>query len=139
MEERAWSEFAGPNPKCPAFGQRGRPSIRPHGCSSKARNIRCLRCTVCNKSFSERASTPFFRTQLPEDQIVAIAEHVVEGNGMRPTARLCGVSLNTVLRIAVRAGEHAQAFHDQKVRHVRAERVQADEAWAFVGKKRQTL
>ena len=139
MEERTWSEFACPNPKCQAFGQRGQPSIRPHGWSSKARHIRCLRCTVCNKSFSERAGTPFFRAQLPEDQIVAIAEHVVEGNGMRPTARLCGVSLNTVLRIAVRAGEHAQAFHDQQVRHVRAERVQADEACAFVGKKRQTL
>jgi hypothetical protein len=136
MEERTWSAFACPNPKCSAFGQRGLPSIRPHGWSSKARNLRCLRCTVCNKSFSERAGTPFFRTQLPEDQIAAIAEHVVEGNGMRPTARLCGVSLNTVLRIAVRAGEHAQAFHDQQVRHVRAERVQADEAWAFVGKKR---
>ena len=58
---------------------------------------------------------------------------------MRPTARLCGVSLNTVLRIAVRAGQHAEAFHDEKVCHVHPRQVQADEAWAFVGKKRQTL
>jgi len=136
MAEPVWSDFACPNPKCKVFGQRGLASIRPHGWSSKARAIRCLRCTVCNKSFSERAGTPFFRTQLPADKIVAIAQHVVEGNGMRATARLCSVGLNTVLRIAVRAGEHAEAFHDQKVRHVHAERVQADEAWAFVGKKR---
>ena len=139
MDTHDWSAFAGPNPACSVYGQRAPGNLRPHGWSSKAKGVRCLRCTVCNKSFSERAGTPFFRAQLPEDQIVAIAEHVVEGNGMRPTARLCGVSLNTVLRIAVRAGEHAQAFHDQQVRHVRAERVQADEAWAFVGKKRQTL
>jgi hypothetical protein len=139
MDDRVWSEFACPNPKCQAFGQRGLPSIRPHGWSSKPRNIRCLRCTVCGHSFSERAGTPFFRSQLPPEKIVAIAQHVVEGNGMRSTARLCGVSLNTVLRIAVRSGQHAEAFHDDKVCPVHPRQVQADEAWAFVGKKRQTL
>jgi transposase-like protein len=139
MAERNWSDFACPNPSCPAFGQRGLPSIRPHGWSSKAKGIRCLRCTACGKSFSERRGTPFFRCQLAEDQLVAIAHHIVEGNGMRPTSRLCGVSLNTVLRIAVRAGQHTEAFHDQKVRGVHPRVVQGDEAWAFVGKKRQAL
>lgn len=137
MEARDWSQFACPNPKCSAFGQRGLPSIRPHGWSSKAKNLRCLRCAVCNQSFSERRGTPFFRCQLPEAKVVDIANHLVEGTGMRPTGRLCGVSLNTVLRIAVRAGEQAQAFHDERVRHVHPRQVQADEAWAFVGKKRQ--
>ena len=68
-----------------------------------------------------------------------IAQHLAEGTGMRATARLCGVSLNTVLRFARRAGGHAQEFHEQLVRHVRVNQVQVDEAWAFVGKKRQTL
>jgi hypothetical protein len=57
-----------------------------------------------------------------------MAQHVVEGNGMRPTARLCRASLNTVLRGAVRAGPHAAAFHDEQVCHVRPRPVQADEA-----------
>ena len=48
---------------------------------------------------------------------------------------LCYVPLNTVLRFAHRAGDHAQAFHDQMVQHVQVKQVQADEAWAFVGKK----
>jgi transposase-like protein len=139
MEARDWSQFACPNPQCRVFGHKGLPSIRPHGWSSKAKGIRCLRCTVCGKSFSERHGTPFFRCQLSESQVVDIAHHIVEGNGMRPTSRLCGVSLNTVLRIGVRAGEHAQAFHDEKVRHLHPRQVQADEAWALVGKKRQTL
>jgi hypothetical protein len=139
MAERDWSVFACPNPKCSAFGQRGLPPIHPHGWSSKPRGIRCLRCTVCGKSFSERKGTPFYRTQLPEDQLIAITQHIVEGNGMRPTSRLCHVPLNTVLRYAHRAGEHAQAFHDQMVQHVPVHNLQADEAWSFVGKKRQTL
>jgi|SRR5947209_17425819 len=139
METRDWSPFACPNPQCTVFGQRGLPSIRPHGWSSKAQGIRCLRCTACGTNFSERHGTPFFRTQLPAAKVADIAQHVAEGNGMRSTGRLCGVSLNTVLRIALRAGEHAQAFHDDKVRHLPAHQVQADEAWAFVGKKRQAL
>lgn len=106
IEGRAWSQFACPKSECRAFGQRGLQSIRPHGWFSKTQGIRCLRCTVCNKCFSERHGTPFFRCQLPQAKVVDIANHVVEGAGMRPTSRLCGVSLNTVLRIAVRAGEH---------------------------------
>ena len=103
---------------------------------NKAKGIRCLRCTVCGHSFSQRKGTPLFRTQLPEDKLLAIAQHIVEGSGMRSTSRLCGVTLNTVLRLAQRAGEHAEAFHDQIVRHLEVHQVQADEAWAFVGKKR---
>ena len=135
MPERDWSAFACPNPDCPAYGQRGQGNLRPHGWSSKARHIRCLRCTLCGQHFSERAGTPLFRTQLPQETALQIARHLAEGNGLRATARLCGVSLNTVLRFAHRAGDHAQEFHDQLVQHVEVNQVQVDEAWAFVGKK----
>jgi transposase-like protein len=100
MPERDWSAFACPNPDCPAYGQRGQGNLRLHGWSSKARNIRCLRCTTCGHHFSERAGTPLFRTHLPEDKALAIAQHLAEGTGMRPTSLLTGVSLNTVLRFA---------------------------------------
>lgn len=139
MDEPQWSHLACPNTDCAAFAQKGQNNLRPHGWSSKARHIRCLRCTICNHSFSERIGTPLFRSHLPEDKAVQLAAHLAEGNGARPTSRLCGVSLNTVLRWSVQAGQHAQAFHDELVRHVQARLVQADEAWAFVGKKRQTL
>jgi hypothetical protein len=67
--------------------------------------------------------------------VIQVAEHLAEGTGLRATGRLCGVSYNTILRLAKRAGEHAAAFHDAKVRHVHVNQVQADEAWAFVGTK----
>jgi hypothetical protein len=139
MDAQDWSAFACPNPHCSVYGQRGGGNLRPHGWSSKAKGIRCLRCTACGKSFSQRSGTPLFRTQLSAEKVLQIAEHLVEGTGMRATGRLCKVSLNTVLRFAHRAGEHAQQFHDQMVQHVQVHQVQADEAWSFVGKKRQTL
>lgn len=135
MAKRDWSSFACPNPTCAAFGQRGGATLRPHGWSSKSRGIRCLRCTVCGKSFSERAGTAFFRTHLTDEKALQIAQHLVEGTGMRSTSRLCGVSLNTVLRFAARAGAQAAGFHDELVRHVQLKQGQADEAWSFVGKK----
>ena len=137
MPEYDWSTFACPNPDCPASGQRGQGNLRPHGWSSKARNIRCLRCTTCGHHFSQRAGTPLFRTQLPEGKALAIAQHLAEGTGMRPTARLCGVSLNTALRFARRAGDHAREFHEQLVQHAEVNQVPVDEAWAFVGGKGQ--
>lgn len=136
MSEHDWSAFACPNPDCPSYGHKGLGNLRPHGWSSKERGLRCLRCTTCNKNFSQRAGTPFFRLHLPEDKALTIAQHLAEGNGLRATGRLCGVSFNTVLRFARRAGNHAQQFHDQMVQHVEVHQVQADEAWAFVGKKR---
>ena len=139
MPEHDWSAFACPNPDCPAYGQRGQGNLRPHGWSSKARGIRCLRCTTCGTHFSQRAGTALFGTHLTQDKAIQIAQHLAEGTGLRATARLCGVSLNTVLRFARRAGDHAREFHDQLVRHVRVNQVQADEAWAFVGKKGQAL
>jgi transposase-like protein len=139
MPEHDWSAFACPNADCPAYGQRGQGNLRPHGWSSKARGIRCLRCTACGRSFSERAGTPLYRTQLPQEKVLQVAQHLVEGTGLRATGRLCGVSLNTVLRLAHRAGGHAQQFHDQLVRHVGVNQVQVDEARAFVGKKGQAL
>jgi hypothetical protein len=139
MDERDWSAFACPNSTCSLFDQRGQGNLRPHGWSSKARNIRCLRCTACGKNFSERFGTPLYRTQLPEEKLIDIAAHIVEGDGMRSTSRLCHVPLNTVLRYAHKAGDHAQAFHDQMVQHVQVHQVQADEAWSYVGKKRQKL
>jgi transposase-like protein len=134
-----YSQFCCPNPNCQMYGKRGERNIRPHGWSSKKRNIRMLRCRVCRTDFSQRKGTPLFRTRLPEEKLVSIVEHLAEGNGMRATGRLCGVALNTVLSFALRAGEHAEQFHDEMVRHVRVSEAQADEAWAFVGKKTKAL
>ncbi len=139
MSARDWSTFACPNPNCAVYAQTGQGNLRPHGWSSKPRGIRCLRCTVCGKNFSERTGTPLFGIRMSDQKARDIAHHLVEGNGMRPTRRLCGVTLNTVLRFAHKAGEHAQRFHDQMVQHVRPQQVQADEAWSYVGKKRQAL
>jgi transposase-like protein len=139
MSSEDFSHLGCPNPDCSAYGQRGGSNLRPHGWSGKGQRIRCLRCTTCGCDFSERANTPLFGLRSSEETLVAIAEHLADGCGCRATARLCKVSLNTVLRFTRRFGKHAELFHDEKVRHVEPNQIQPDEAWAFVGKKRQAV
>jgi len=136
MSAEGFSHLACPNPDCSAYGQRGADNLCLHGWSGRGRRIRCLRCTTCGKDFSQRANTPLFGLRTDEDTLVAIAKHLAEGTGCRGTARLCGVSLNTVLRFSHRFGKHAELFHDSLVRGIHPKQIQPDEAWSFVGKKR---
>ena len=137
MSAEGYSHLACPNPECADYGRRGAANLRLHGWSGRGKRIRCLRCATCATDFSERANTPLFGLRTDEDTLVAIARHLAEGVGCRATARLTGVTLNTVLRFTQRFGKHAELFHDSMVRGIQPEQIQADEAWSFVGKKRQ--
>jgi transposase-like protein len=137
MSAEDFSHLACPNPECSKYGQRGSGNLRPHGWSTKDKSVRCLRCTTCGRHFSERANTPLFGLRTSEQTLIAIARHLAEGVGCRATARLCGTTLNTVLRFTRRAGKHAELFHDGTVRGIQPRHIQVDEAWSFVGEKRQ--
>jgi hypothetical protein len=139
MSAEGYSHLACPNPDCSGYGQRGAANLRLHGWSGRGRRIRCLHCSACGADFSERANTPLFGLRSSEETLVRIAEHLAEGCGVRATARLCGVGRNTVLRFTRRFGKHAELFHDLTVRGVQPRQIQADEAWAFVGKKTRTV
>jgi transposase-like protein len=139
MTREDYAHLGCPNPDCPVYGQRDAGNLRLHGWSGRRRHIRCLHCATCGTDFSERANTPLFGLRTDEGTLIAIAKHLVEGTGCRATARLCGVSLNTVLRFTNRFGKHAELFHDHQVRRIQPKQIQPDEAWSFVGKKREAL
>ena len=139
MSAENYSHLACPNPDCQAYGRRGGGNLRPHGWSGRGHRIRCLHCVQCGTDFSQRANTPLFGLRTSEDTLACIARHLADGTGVRATGRLCGVSLNTVLRFTKRFGHHAELFHQSQVRGVQPRQIQPDEAWSFVGKKRQTL
>jgi transposase-like protein len=136
MSAADFAHLACPNPDCTAYGQRDAGNLRLHGWSGRGQRIRCLHCVRCGTDFSERANTPLFGLRTSQEKLVAIAEHLADGTGVRATARLCKVGRNTVLRFTRRFGRHAELFHDHNVRHVEPKQIQPDEAWSFVGKKR---
>ncbi len=50
---------------------------------------------------------------------------------MRSVSRVADVSINTVTKLLVDAGNACAGFHDETVRGVRAQRIQCDEIWSF--------
>ncbi len=69
--------------------------------------------------------------KLPLEKRVQILSMLCEGSSMRAISRVADVSINTVSKLLVDAGEACAAFHNEKVRNVKAKRVQADEIWSF--------
>jgi IS1 family transposase len=58
---------------------------------------------------------------------------------MRSISRVVDVSINTVSKLLVDAGKACAAFHDEKVRGVKARRVQVDEIWTFTAAKQKNV
>lgn len=69
---------------------------------------------------------------LPLNKKIQIINLLVEGNSLRATSRICDVSINTVSKLLVDVGRACEKFHDEKVKGLKSERVQADEIWSFV-------
>lgn len=121
------------NPECQHYRQPGMGKLtvrKEYGQD----HIRLLRCTVCKGEFSERRGTPLFNTKIPEAQAVSVVEHLAEGCGIRPTARLVKVCKETVARLLKTTGRHAAMFHDQRVRGLTPQALMFDEQWSFVKK-----
>jgi hypothetical protein len=74
--------------------------------------------------------------RLPIAKRVQILSLLCEGSSMRAVSRLVDVSINTVRRELVLAGQPCADFHDRTVRNVQSKRVQADEIWSFVDASR---
>ena len=62
---------------------------------------------------------------------IHILNMLVEGMSMRATSRIAEVSINTVTKLMIEAGEACATYHDEAVRDVEARKVQCDEIWAF--------
>ncbi|MBL8999987.1 MAG: DDE-type integrase/transposase/recombinase [Phycisphaerae bacterium] len=76
---------------------------------------------------------------LPMSKRLQIVSALVEGCSLRSITRMVGCSINTVTKLLEDLGPICEEYHDQHVRNVRAERVQADEIWAFCYAKDKNL
>jgi IS1 family transposase len=69
--------------------------------------------------------------KLPVAKRVQILSMLCEGSSMRSISRVADVSINTVSKMLVDAGQVCAAYHDQYVRGLTCKRVQCDEIWSF--------
>ena len=67
----------------------------------------------------------------PSEVRSRILSCLVEGVSIRATARLCGVAINTVVKLQVEAGEACAEFQDRAFRNLKCRRLECDEIWSF--------
>ncbi|UXX83922.1 IS1 family transposase [Roseovarius pelagicus] len=70
---------------------------------------------------------------------VMILNMMIEGMSMRSISRAVGVSINTVTKLLIEAGEACAVYHDETVRNVQANHVQCDEIWSFCYAKEKNV
>ena len=77
--------------------------------------------------------------KLPLKTRSLILNMLCEGQSMRATARLAGVSFNTVAKLLIEAGNVCATLHDELVQGVAASKVQCDEIWSFTYAKQKNV
>lgn len=77
--------------------------------------------------------------KLPPDARAKILSMLVEGMAMRAVSRITGVSINTVTKLLIDAGNACEAFHDDTVQGLRVNHLQMDEIWAFCAAKQRNV
>ena len=107
--------FCCQNPECLDYGQRGLGNLRVCFRNGPNKDRRVLACRTCQHRFGERKGSALYRCKLPDDKALSVLQHLQESCGVRQTGRLVGVNKNTVIRLAVVAGQHAQEVHDEVV------------------------
>jgi IS1 family transposase len=77
--------------------------------------------------------------RLSAEQRRQVIASLVEGNSIRATVRMTGVTKNTITKLLVDMGTVCSIHQDRLMRNLPCERVQCDEIWAFVGAKQKNV
>ncbi len=76
---------------------------------------------------------------LPRDKQVEIVAALTEGCSIRAVERLTGVHRDTIMRLGHDVGVGCAKLHDGLMRDLRVNRIELDEIWQYVGKKRNKI
>jgi IS1 family transposase len=73
---------------------------------------------------------------LGKEKQISIIGGLAEGASIRSLERITGVHRDTIMRLGVRVGEACRKLLDEKMRGLNCTRIEIDELWAFIGKKK---
>jgi IS1 family transposase len=128
--QERYTRFSCPNPQCARVNHPGAGNIVHRSWTGTHKHIERLRCTACDREFSEREGTLMARSKLPEATVEQLLKCQRWGVCDAGTADLCAVDLKTVHRFQHVAARRAETHHRQSVQHVEVQGVQLDEAHA---------
>lgn len=112
-----------PNMDCASRGITGGGNLRPHDTHANR-----WQCTTCNKTFSGRRGTPFYRLKTDEKTVILVLTLLAFGCPLQAIVATFGFDERTVAKWQRKAGEHCQSVHQALIEQPRETAlVQADE------------
>ncbi|OGO41348.1 MAG: hypothetical protein A2Z04_01830 [Chloroflexi bacterium RBG_16_57_9] len=134
---------------CPTAGCRGFEKLGPHPDhqivgdgtypTQAGETHQMFLCKGCRTRFSETQGTVFFGLKTPPETVCRALKALAEGLGIRATARVFYVEVDTVLLWLRRAGQHSEKVSAYLMRNLQVTHAQLDELWTFVRKKEKML
>jgi len=126
--------FACPNPECDYFGvtDQGLHAVVGDGKRGIDKHIQYWKCQWCDKRFSSRLYTPFYRLKIAENRIVLVLMLLAEGCDISVLVRCSGHCEASITRWLERAGQHSVFFHNRFFHHLLLKLVQLDELYCRV-------
>ena len=125
------------NPDCGLYGKTKQGNIVSNGTySTKSGRVRKFICRNCGKIFNERTGTVFFDLRTSEEKVILALKLLLKGMSVRGIAEVLGSKPDTVLAWLRRAAEHSEEVDAFLLRDLKVSKVELDELWTFVKKKR---
>jgi IS1 family transposase/lambda repressor-like predicted transcriptional regulator len=87
----------------------------------------------------ERSGIMFSMNRLSTEKRAQILGMLTEGNSLRATTRMAGVSINTVSKLLVDIGAACTEYQDRALRDLPCTTVQVDEIWSFCYSKQKNV
>jgi IS1 family transposase len=81
----------------------------------------------------------FYMNLLDNNKRTQIIAALVEGNSIRATSRMTGVSQNTIFKLLADLGNACADYQDKAFRNLNCKRIECDEIWSFVGAKARNV
>jgi transposase-like protein len=130
-------DVACPNEQCVLFGITGKGNVTCCGTymnqSGKARKYICHECGTM---FCDRTNTAFYDLRTDEETIKLALKMAMRGMSTLGIAEILEVQPSTVDTWISRGAEHSKKVNEVVLKDVETPKVEMDELWTFVGKKR---
>jgi len=124
------------NPACDYYRKmKGRDVIRRGFNSAGTQMYACLHC---GKYFVETSGTPLYRKRLPIKKVELMCRALVEKNGIRATARITKLAINTVAAWHEDLSAHAREANRLLTKNLGLSEYEVDEFWSTVKKNRKS-
>ena len=120
------------NEYCEYFSKIGLGNV----CTLSSKNNQVY-CNGCNTRWVITKDTFFYDLRNDKSFIMSVLKDLSEGKGQRAIKRTTGVSLETQKRWLLRAADHVAQISVYLEQEMHLERVQIDEFWSFIFKKRE--